>query len=460
MLTFHPDGALESVIGAHHGLTLEAVARQNKQKAESALTWLWDRRNDADAWLGWLNVAKATSLLDDIEAYAKSVKGQFDQLVIVGIGGSALGPVAMAEALLPSYWNERSTEQRNGFPRLYVVDNVDPDKLSALLDVLDLKKTLVNVITKSGSTPETVAGFLWLQAELEKAVGKDAVAKHLVITTDPEKGPLKELATASHWKTFPIESNIGGRFSIFSPVGLLPAALLGLDCRAMLKGVSDYEPIAQQTTYKENAPLLSALIHYTFYQQEKPLSVLMPYSAKLAYVADWYVQLWAESLGKKLDIHENVVNKGSTPIKAVGVTDQHSQVQLFNEGPYDKCITFVRVGSFQKADLTIPDAYPNLDAFSYLGGKTFERLLQAEADGTRASLTQNERPTLTITLPQVDAYHFAQLLYFLELQTAFMGYLMDINPFDQPGVELGKQLTYAALGRPGFEQLKSQLATV
>jgi glucose-6-phosphate isomerase len=183
----------------------------------------------------------------------------------------------------------------------------------------------------------------------------------------------------------------------------------------------------------------------------------MPYSAKLAYVADWYVQLWAESLGKKVNLDNQIVHAGATPVKAVGVTDQHSQVQLFNEGPFDKIFTFIRLGQFDQP-LMIPNLYPDVPDLSYLGNHSFEELLQAEADATRASLTKNQRPNMTLTLPKLDAYHFGQLLYFFEVQTALMGGLLNINPFDQPGVELAKQYTHALMGRPGFESLKAELA--
>ncbi len=456
MLHLDTTNVQQSAVGAAQGLDLSLSFKEYASKVASSVQWLWDNPEQAGGWRRWANLAQNTGMVDNIMSYANSVKGQFDQLVVIGIGGSSLGGMAMFEALLPSYWNERSAAQRNGFPRYYFVDNVDPDKLQGLFEILDLKRTLVNVITKSGTTAETMAGYLWLKAALSQAVGPENLSKHLVMTTDPKKGVLRKIVDQEGLVAFEVPEDVGGRYSVFSAVGLLPAALLGIPIADLLKGIRDLMPNLQATAVEENPAAQAALIQYLMYQQGKRISVLMPYTAKLFYVADWYVQLWAESLGKKTDLDNNLVHEGPTPLKAVGVTDQHSQVQLFNEGPFDKIFTFVRLKSFENK-LTIPNLYPDVPDLSYLGDHTFEELLQAEADATRASLTKNQRPNVTLTLDRLDAYHFGQLLYFLEVQTALMGRLLNIDPFDQPGVELAKQYTYALMGRPGFENLKAEL---
>jgi len=455
MITLDTHNITLEGLGKDHGLDIKEAYQAYGQQLATAVSALWQNPSQPGAWRDWLILANDTQLIEDINRYAKSIHGQFDHLIIVGIGGSALGPLAAFEALLPAYWNERTHEQRQGKPKYYFVDNVDPDKLYDLLQVVDIKRTLVNVITKSGTTSETMAGYLWLKAELEKAVGTENVAKHLVMTTDPEKGLLRKIATEEGIIAFPVPADVGGRYSEFSSVGLVPAAILGISLEEFCKGMKDLTPSLQSTDMQTNPAMQGALIQYLCYQKGQHISVLMPYAAKLASTADWYVQLWAESLGKKVNLQGQVVHEGPTPHKAVGVTDQHSQVQLFNEGPFDKIITFVRLGQFEH-HLTIPNLYPENPDLNYLGNQDFGKLLQAEADATRASLTKNGKANITLTLPKLDAYHFAQLLFLLEVQTALMGSLLNIDPFNQPGVELGKQYTYALMGRPGFENLKDE----
>lgn len=457
MLTLDTRNISEDAIGTIHGVDFPKAMVQYQAPLQHHIAALWQNPEQLNGWRRWLTLGDNADLVNRIEQYGQSVQGQFEHLVIIGIGGSALGALAMFQALLPSYWNELPREKRNGCPRYYFIDNVDPDKLQGLLNVLDLKRTLVNVITKSGTTAETMAGYLWLKAELEKAVGQDSLKHHLVVTTDPKKGILRKIVEEEQLTAFEVPDDVGGRFSVFSAVGLLPAALLGLPIRDLLKGIRDLAPVLQSDDVQRNIAAQGALIQYLYYRRGQKISVLMPYSAKLAYVADWYVQLWAESLGKKNSLDKQVVHEGPTPLKAVGVTDQHSQVQLFNEGPFDKVFTFVRLEKFQHP-LTIPNSYPEVPDLNYLGNRTFESLLQAEGDATRASITKNQRPNVTLALPELNAYYFAQLLFFLEVQTALMGALLNVDPFDQPGVELAKQYTYALMGRPGFENLKDEAA--
>ncbi len=442
-------------IGAAHGFDLEKAFTEYAPRMAQITQHLWDNRQTEGGWRKWLNLGENTDLANRVTQYAESIRGQFEHLVIIGIGGSSLGGISMFEALLPSYWNERTMEQRAGRPRYYFIDNVDPDKIQGLFEVLDLKKTLVNVITKSGTTAETMAGYLWLKAELEKAVGTENLSKHLVMTTDPEKGILRKIVEEEGLTAFEVPEDVGGRYSVFSAVGLLPAAILGIDVAELLRGIRDLMPSLQDADIKRNPAAQGALIQYLAYQRGQKISVLMPYSAKLAFVADWYVQLWAESLGKKQNLEGQVVHEGPTPLKAVGVTDQHSQVQLFNEGPFDKIFTFVWLDKFHHK-LTIPQLYPNLPDLNYLGNQTFEKLLQAEAEATRASITRNGHPNVTLTLPELTPFYFAQLLFLLEVQTAMMGALLNVDPFVQPGVELSKKYTYAVMGRPGFEKMKDE----
>ncbi len=236
----------------------------------------------------------------------------------------------------------------------------------------------------------------------------------------------------------------------------MPFALVGIDIDELLEGIKDMDLALKNTDIKENIAAQNALIHYLMdTQKNKNLSVMMPYSSRLKYISDWYVQLWAESLGKETDRKGKVVNCGPTPLKALGATDQHSQIQLYNEGPNDKVITFVRVGEFDTT-LEIPKIF-DYTGIGYLGGKTVNQLMNAEADSTRVALSDYNRPTITITLPRVNGYYLAQLLYMLEVQTAIAGELYNIDAFNQPGVEQAKNYTYALMGRAGYEESAQSL---
>ena len=378
------------------------------------------------------------------------VVGRFDNILVLGIGGSALGGLAVTEALLKPYWNLLSPEQRNGLPRIFFLDNIDPDTMIGLLDMLDLSKTLVNVITKSGSTAETMSQFMIVKDRLEKELG-DNYRYNVVATTDKKTGILRQIAEQEGYKTFVVPDDVGGRFSVFSAVGLLPFALVGIDIDEITNGIKDMDLALKNTDINENIAAQNALIHYLMDTQKgKNMSVMMPYSSRLKYVSDWYAQLWAESLGKNKDKSGNDVCVGPTPIKALGATDQHSQIQLYNEGPNNKIINFIRVNEFDN-NLEIPAIF-EYTGIGYLGGKTINQLINAEADSTRVVLSDFKRPNVTITLDKVDGYNVAQLLYMLEVQTAIAGELYNIDAFNQPGVEQAKNYTYALMGRAGYEE--------
>ena len=390
-----------------------------------------------------------------VKEYAAMVKGRFENVLVLGIGGSALGGMAMTEALLKPYWNLLSEEQRDGMPRIFFLDNIDPDTMTGLLDFLDLSKTLVNVITKSGSTAETMSQFMIVKDRLEKELG-DNYRYNIVATTDKRTGILRQIAEQEGYKTFVVPDDVGGRFSVFSAVGLLPMALVGIDIDAVVNGIKDMDLALKNTDIKENIAAQNALIHYLMDTKKgKNMSVMMPYSSRLKYVSDWYVQLWAESLGKNKDNEGNDVHVGPTPIKALGATDQHSQIQLYNEGPNNKIINFIRVENFDNI-LEIPNIF-EYTGINYLAGKTVNRLMNAEADSTRVALADYERPTVTISIPKVDAYNLGQLLYMFEVQTAIAGALYNINTFNQPGVEQAKNYTYALMGRAGYEESANML---
>ncbi len=462
MITLNYKNADAMVIGSANGLNIEQEFSNYRDSIANIITNLNQRKDKPGQWLQWMNLGYNEETIWYVKEFASQVKDKFENILVLGIGGSALGGIAVTEALLKPFWNLLTPEQRNNYPRIFFLDNIDPDTINGLLQVLDLKKTLVNVITKSGSTAETMSQFMIVKNILEQELGAD-YRNNIVATTDKKTGILRQISEQEGYKTFVVPDDVGGRFSVFSAVGLLPFAMLGLDIDAMVNGIKDMDLALKNTNINENIAAQNALIHFLMDTQKgKNLSVMMPYSSRLKYVSDWYVQLWAESLGKNKDNNGNDVNIGPTPIKALGATDQHSQIQLYNEGPNDKVINFIRVKEFDTT-LEIPSIF-EYTGIGYLGGKTINQLINAEADSTRVALSDYSRPTITITLDKVDAYNVAQLLYMLEVQTAIAGELYNINTFNQPGVEQAKNYTYALMGRAGYEDsakaLQDKMATV
>lgn len=374
-----------------------------------------------------------------IYTIAEDIRNRSDFFLLLGIGGSALGPRAMLEALKPFYNLKSST-------KIFIYDNVDPSTLTSILSIIDPKKTTVNVVTKSGSTGETMSSFLILVNALKK-VHKKEFSKWIVATTDPEKGILKKTALKEGFKTLPIHPDVGGRFSVLSPVGLLLGAVSGIDIKDMLKGAKDMlMRSSDEDLWKNPAYMYGALKYLTGHKKKKNISVLIPYSDRLKAFSEWYCQLWSESLGKN--------NLGQTPYPSTGTTDQHSQLQLWMEGPEDKVITFIGVEDYG-TDIPIPDE--GIEPLSYLKNHTLSELIKAEQEATELALAKAGRPNMRINIPQIDSYCLGQLFLFFELATAVTGMLYEINPFNQPGVEESKNLTYGIMGREGYEAKKEEV---
>lgn len=461
MIELNYRNVTKDVIGEDNGLNITEEFENYKDTIHKIIADLNSNKDKPGQKLQWMNLGYNEETIWYVKEFAAMVENRFDNILILGLGGSALGGKAVCEALLPPYWNFLTKEQRNNYPRIFFLDNIDPDQMNALLNILDLKKTLVNVITKSGSTAEVMAQYMVLKDRMEKELGED-YRKNVIATTDKNVGILKQLSNQEGYKTFYIPDDVGGRFSVFSAVGLLPFALVGINIDEITQGVKDMDLALKNTDIHFNIAAQNALIHFLMdVKKGKKISVMMPYSDRLRFIADWYCQLWAESLGKERDKNNNIVNTGQTPVKALGVTDQHSQIQLYNEGPNDKIINFLRISEFD-TELKIPNIF-EYTGISYLGGKTINQLYNAEADSTMASLIDYKRPNITITIPKVTPYYMGQLLYMFEVQTAITGALYNINAFDQPGVEQQKNYTYALMGRIGYEdsanELKEKLTT-
>ena len=437
------------------GLDVNQVFSEYAPKIQEIITNLNMNKDKPGSWLQWMNLGYNEETVWYVKEFAAMVDGRFDNVLVLGIGGSALGAQALSEALLKPYWNLLDKEQRENLPRIFFLDNIDPDQITALLDMLDLKKTLVNVITKSGSTAETMSQFMIIKDRLQALLGDD-YRKNVVATTDKQAGILRQLANEEGYKTFVVPDDVGGRFSVFSAVGLVPLALVGVDIDEIIRGIKIMDLTLKNTDINKNIAAQNALIHYLMDREKgKYISVMMPYSSRLKYVSDWYVQLWAESLGKEYNRNGEKISNGPTPIKALGATDQHSQIQLYNEGKNDKIITFIRVDEFDNT-LEIPNIF-EYTGLNYLGGKTINRLINAEADATAVALSDYKRPNLTIHLPKINEYYLAQLFYMFEMQTAIIGELYNIDAFNQPGVEQAKNYTYALMGRLGYEESAAEL---
>jgi glucose-6-phosphate isomerase len=405
--------------------------------------------------VGFTTLPSNASLLDQVKRYVGKARGNYDDVVILGIGGSALGPIALRTALRPSGWNMLDDKARGGFPRLHVLDNVDPDTIAALLARLNLARTLFIVTSKSGGTAETMAQFVIVHERLLSA--RLDLKNHLVFVTDPKQGALRPLAQRLDIPALDIPPNIGGRFSVLTPVGTLPAALIGIDVKALLAGAGEMATRCQATELSKNPAGVYAMLQWLADTQlAKKIAVFMPYSDPLRDFAAWFVQLWAESLGKK---KKDGTSVGSTPLAALGATDQHAQVQLFMEGPADKTVTFVAIRS-RANDVRIPTALEDVKELGYLGGHSLGELIDIEQRATAGALARRGRPNMTITLDRVDPSEVGELMMFLEIATAYAGQLYEIDAFNQPGVELGKQFAYALLGRPGADEAKKEWDTL
>ncbi|MGH7559454.1 MAG: glucose-6-phosphate isomerase [Gemmatimonadales bacterium] len=438
---------LADALDGEHGLPRPRLAELS-QRFPQVLDEVRARRRDGE--YGFYELGEQAETVKAIRRFAEGVGQAYDHVLVLGIGGSALGTRALVNALKTPAWNELTDEAREYFPRITILENVDPTSVAAALRQIDPRRAFVNVISKSGGTAETLAQYLVVRQWLDESLGPDAAVRHLAFTTDPAKGPLRALARKEGIAALEVPPDVGGRFSVLTAVGLLPAALVGIDIEALLAGARKALARAERDTLLQNPPaLFAALLWAADARLGARTHVLMPYSDRLRELAAWFVQLWAESLGKRTDRRGAVVHTGPTPLAAVGASDQHSQVQLFMEGPYDKVVTFVRV-EHAEPDVPIPSRSGAPEEMAYLQGHTLGQLLLAEQEATSAALARMGRMNATLSLPTLNAETLGELLMFLQLATGFAGVWYGVDPFDQPGVELGKRLTFAAMGRPGY----------
>ncbi len=437
-------------LGKEHGISFKEIENL-KLAAEAA------HEKITDSNPGFMELPDSqVEIVKEINEFVDNNLDKYDNFVVLGIGGSALGNIALQTALNNPYYN-LNADYRGEHPRVFFPDNVDPDRFKSLLETLDLSRTLFNVISKSGSTAETMSQFLIARGQVAAELGEDAIKDHFLATTSKDSGFLIEIAEREGMPKFYIPDNVGGRFSVLTPVGLVSAAFAGIDIEKLLAGARAMKERTATADIWNNPAYMHGILQLLAYKKGKTISVMMPYNHGLKDFADWYRQLWAESLGKEVDREGNTVNVGPTPVKALGATDQHSQAQLYMEGPFDKLITFLEVEN-HKQDIEIPEEYQDLDGVNYLGGHSLEKLINTEKQATELALTKRNRMNNTIIFPELNEHTVGQFIYMLELETAFVGELMNINAYNQPGVELGKHYTYGILGRENYEDKAKEFA--
>jgi len=456
MLQLYWKNATEKIVGPDHGITTDDMARIEPSVRDAHRTVV---EACAAGELGYSTLPGNTEYPARVKALAEKYRPTTTDLVVLGIGGSALGNIAMHSALNPVTYNMLSDRKRGG-PRLFVLDNVDPALVGETLKFLGrrLKTTLVNVITKSGETTETAAEFMVFREALRNKLGDD-FAGHVVATCDADNGTLREIAEADGYEMLEFPDDVGGRYSVLSPVGLFPAAMCGIDIEALLAGAGAMKQRVEALgeDWESNpACVLAAVKYLMLVEKGKPMHVMMPYSNRLYMLADWYRQLWAESLGKRIDRQGNEVFTGPTPMKALGATDQHSQLQLYLEGPNDKLTIFLEVAK-HPGKVRVPDVFSDVPGLTYLRKTRFSKLLNAEKKATEYALAQSQRPCVTIQFNSIVPQSVGEFIYLYEFITSLMGELLNVNAYDQPAVELVRKATFALTGRKGYEDLAREM---
>ncbi|MFA7685374.1 MAG: glucose-6-phosphate isomerase [Candidatus Gracilibacteria bacterium] len=411
-------------INKDHGLSADEILEQNKLIKE----YLHKIHSKNP---GFYDVIDDNAPIKAINIFAKKSEGKFTDIVVLGIGGSSLGTSCLKQCFKKFAIEKPLKEDEIKSPELHVISNIDPILIKKFASILDLSKTLFIVVSKSGTTLETISQYLYFRQKCKEK--KLTIKNHFAFITDREEGMLREIAIKDSIPAFEIPKNIGGRFSVLTPVSLLPAKLCGIDIQKIIAGAKKMRDEFQKTEITENTPFRLAAIQYLLSQKGKNINILMPYSQQLDNLTDWYTQLLAESIGKQ--------GKGLTPLKALGVEDQHSQIQLYNDGPNDKLITFIEVDNLADP-LIIPNPHTDIPEFDIINRKvTFNKLMTLEKRGTEMALTENNRPNITLKINDISEETLGELFMLFEASVAFLGEFFDVYAFDQPAVELGKKFS-------------------
>lgn len=395
------------------------------------------------------NLPEDEILLNQVLAAAKKY-ADLENVVVLGIGGSALGALSVYRAIQGCYAHESARAKKQ--PRLFVVDNIDPLLMNEVVDCIKGQKNLFVLISKSGNTSETLAQYLFFREVFPQLNHKD-----LFIITDTHDGFLRKLAKEQKIASLPVPAGVGGRFSVFSPVGLFPLALCGIKVDELLSGAHFVEEQCRQGVLAQNPAALLATTLYTWCTSNKISQiVMMPYSSRLRLFADWFSQLWAESLGKEKDVTGKIIHAGSTPVKSLGVTDQHSQLQLYLEGPLDKVVCFLEVEDPEVRNALYSKTLGD-DSIDFLCGKNLNDLLLSAKAATEESLTEKNRPNFSLRLSVINEYQLGQLYQLFMNVIPYMGVFMNINAFDQPAVERIKKFTFGLMGKKKFEDFAEKI---
>ncbi len=384
--------------------------------------------------IGWLDLPAGGAWAEESSTQAKRLASEFDSLIVCGIGGSALGTQAVYRALDLPGWRLR---------KVYVLDNIDPTAVSLMLEEVDLQRCAINVISKSGETLETMAGFFYLLEQCARVgLTEHQIAERIVATTDEHKGLLRPYADECGWATLPVPADVGGRFSVFSAVGLLPLAFAGVDTGRLLEGAKQMQERCINAPVAENEAWRLALVHFLQHtRNSKNIAVQYIYGDSLQLLGDWWRQLWAESLAKSQQVDGSVSAVGQTPVVARGATDQHSQNQLYFDGPDDKLYALLTARTWAADESIHLPSTARLDELAYLNGHTFGEILEASRKGVRDALRAVGRPVYEINLRSVSEIEIGAYMQLWMLATAYAGQLYNVNPFDQPGVEKNKKIT-------------------
>ncbi|OUM92402.1 glucose-6-phosphate isomerase [Parageobacillus thermoglucosidasius] len=411
---------------------------------------LHEKTGVGNDFLGWIDlpVNYDKEEFARIQKAAAKIQADSDVLLVIGIGGSYLGARAAIEMLHHSFYNALSKEKRRTPQIIFVGNNISSTYMKDVMDLLEGKDFSINVISKSGTTTEPAIAFRIFRKLLEEKYGKEEARKRIYATTDRARGALKTLATAEGYETFIIPDDVGGRYSVLTAVGLLPIAVSGANIEEMMKGAAQAREDFSNSELEENAAYQYAAIRNILYNKGKTIELLINYEPALQYFAEWWKQLFGESEGKD--------QKGIFPASANFSTDLHSLGQYIQEGRRDLFETVLKVEK-PRHDLVIEAEENDLDGLNYLAGKTVDFVNTKAFEGTLLAHTDGGVPNLVITLPELNEYTFGYLVYFFEKACAMSGYLLGVNPFDQPGVEAYKVNMFSLLGKPGYEEKKAEL---
>ncbi|UAL46704.1 glucose-6-phosphate isomerase [Sutcliffiella horikoshii] len=411
---------------------------------------LHEKTGAGNDYLGWIDLPTDYDKEEfaRIVKSAEKIKNDSDILLVVGIGGSYLGARAALEMLNHSFYNALSKEQRKTPQVVFVGNNISSTYMRDLMDLLEGKDFSINVISKSGTTTEPALAFRIFRKILEEKYGKEEARKRIYATTDKARGALKTLATEEGYESFIIPDDVGGRYSVLTAVGLLPIAVSGADIEAMMKGAADASRDFSKSELEENPAYQYAAVRNVLYNKGKTIEMLINYEPGLQYFSEWWKQLFGESEGKD--------QKGIFPASANFSTDLHSMGQYVQEGRRDLFETIIKVDT-PRHELTVEEEASDLDGLNYLAGETVDFVNTKAYEGTLLAHTDGGVPNLVVNIPAMDAYTFGYLVYFFEKACAMSGYLLGVNPFDQPGVEAYKVNMFALLGKPGFEEVKAEL---